>query len=287
MKIQFVANNMVLRLGLLAIVGLIVSCVNSGELPKPKTPLAVYGKHIYNKQKCYKCHTFNEESASKKLISLDGYGQEHSVSYTTHYLLDPQSIIYSSKKKSYEHLLTNLIEKETFEKILEDENRPNSESEWNELTIEANGILNELSNYGFEGGYTTEFIALLSFIHNTPKSKFKRTKDSIALDAEQKEFEEMTGPNSVLMQTANLTDAETLEKGEKTFKANCRVCHATGGGVAIDLENKKYATSATKEYLATKIVKGNPKKGMAAWGQILLPEDIGSIIAYLETFENK
>lgn len=285
MKIHFVAKRFALVLGVLTVVGLTTSSILKEEPPKPKSSLAVYGEYIYRKEKCYKCHTFFEEEATKKLISLDGYGSSFIKAYTANYIIDPQSVKPSSKKKSYDHLARKGLEKSTFTKLIETEEGSDLETQWNQLIQEAELLNSGLKENGIEIYSKSEIIALISYLHNMPKSPTKRIKDSIALDKEKRAFEEMIGPNSILMQTVNLTDAETIEKGEMIFKNNCMACHPTGGGVAIDLRTNEYLSGKSKEYLATKIVKGEPKRGMAAWGQILRPEDIGSIIAYLETFK--
>jgi mono/diheme cytochrome c family protein len=285
MKIHFVARRFALILGVLTVVSLSISSILKEEPPKPKSPLAVYGEYVYKREKCYKCHTFFEEEATKKLISLDGYGKEHTIYYTYEYILDPKAINPYSKKKSNHSLFNNEIKSARLATLLEINQEANLELQWVLLEEEADSIIKVCYVESDKNVYYNELTALISYLHNMPKSKAKRIKDSIALDAENRAFEEMIGPNSVLMQTANLTDAETIEKGEMIFKYNCVACHPTGGGVAIDLRTNDYVAKISKEYLAAKIVKGEPKRGMAAWGQILRPEDIGSIIAYLETFK--
>lgn len=85
-----------------------------------------------------------------------------------------------------------------------------------------------------------------------------------------------------------LSDASALESGRGIFTANCAACHlASGAGsVGPNLTDKFWIHGGDFGSIYKTIYEGVDGKGMAAWGEILLSEDIHKVSSYLETLRN-
>jgi len=85
-----------------------------------------------------------------------------------------------------------------------------------------------------------------------------------------------------------LTDQASLDKGAQIFAANCSACHlATGGGsVGPNLTDKFWIHGGDFGSISKTIYEGVDGKGMAAWGDILLSEDINKVASYVVTLRN-
>ena len=78
-------------------------------------------------------------------------------------------------------------------------------------------------------------------------------------------------------------DHESIEAGEKIFKANCAGCHGAelSGGIGPSLVDSTWIHGGTPEAIVKTITEGVPAKGMLTWGPILGPEKIGKVAAYV------
>ncbi len=78
-------------------------------------------------------------------------------------------------------------------------------------------------------------------------------------------------------------DHESVEEGEKIYKANCASCHGAelGGGIGPSLVDSTWIHGGTPDAVVKTITEGVPAKGMLTWGPILGPEKIGRVAAYV------
>jgi len=91
-------------------------------------------------------------------------------------------------------------------------------------------------------------------------------------------------------QQASLKTTQEVYQGWKFFSANCERCHgqdALGSSLAPDLRKSISSGSVlgtgpvTRDVFVGTVVAGRPAKGMPAWAQLLQPEQINQIWAYL------
>jgi cytochrome c oxidase cbb3-type subunit 3 len=76
-----------------------------------------------------------------------------------------------------------------------------------------------------------------------------------------------------------------ITEGKSLFHSmNCVACHGYGarGGMCPDLTDKAWRYGGTPAEIYKSIAEGRPK-GMPAWGQMLPPETIWKITAYIES----
>lgn len=85
-----------------------------------------------------------------------------------------------------------------------------------------------------------------------------------------------------------LTDEADLQKGEQIFQANCAACHLkTGGGsVGPNLTDKYWLHGGDFPSIYKTIYGGVQGKGMAAWGEVLLSDDIHKVASYVVSLRN-
>lgn len=83
-------------------------------------------------------------------------------------------------------------------------------------------------------------------------------------------------------------NAEIVEKGKAVFAENCVACHQEGGvglpGTAPSLVNKEFLSIASDRFLSGTIHDGRPDTPMPPFGDMLQPDQIQAVIAYLRSF---
>jgi len=85
-----------------------------------------------------------------------------------------------------------------------------------------------------------------------------------------------------------LTSTEDIEAGAKIFKANCSPCHLEngGGGAGPNLTDQYWLHGGDFPSIYQTVYDGVEGKGMAAWGNILMSEQVHQVASYLETLRN-
>jgi cytochrome c oxidase cbb3-type subunit 3 len=84
---------------------------------------------------------------------------------------------------------------------------------------------------------------------------------------------------------ALIEDALQVAEGKKVYDLNCMPCHrADGGGMIGPNLTDDYWIHGGRplEVLAT-VSQGVPQKGMPSWGQVMKPEQVGRVVAYVLT----
>ncbi len=78
-------------------------------------------------------------------------------------------------------------------------------------------------------------------------------------------------------------DPKHVEEGKEVFAKHCAACHAADGGGLIgpNLTDDAWLHGGTIDAVHTVIVDGVLAKGMPAWGQMLKPEDVEEVTAYV------
>ncbi len=86
---------------------------------------------------------------------------------------------------------------------------------------------------------------------------------------------------------AILKDPARIEEGKGIFAANCVACHgpAGEGTVGPNLTDKFWKHGGMPDMVLSTITDGVPSKGMIAWGPILGPQKIESVLAYVMSLQ--
>jgi cytochrome c oxidase cbb3-type subunit 3 len=80
-------------------------------------------------------------------------------------------------------------------------------------------------------------------------------------------------------------DPRTYGLGKATFATNCMPCHGAAGGGVIgpNLTDDYWLHGGTPSEIWTTVHNGVLAKGMPAWGQVLPPEKVEAVAAYVIT----
>lgn len=80
-------------------------------------------------------------------------------------------------------------------------------------------------------------------------------------------------------------DPAGLAKGKERFRATCAPCHREDGGGSIgpNLTDDFWLHGGQVSQIFTTVNDGVVAKGMPAWGQVLKPEEITAVTAYVTT----
>ncbi|HEY6572450.1 MAG TPA: cbb3-type cytochrome c oxidase N-terminal domain-containing protein [Candidatus Eisenbacteria bacterium] len=94
-----------------------------------------------------------------------------------------------------------------------------------------------------------------------------------------------TGPVTPEAILAVVADAGALSKGRERFKATCAPCHREdgGGNIGPNLTDDFWIHGGQPLQILTTVNEGVVAKGMPAWGQVLKPEEITAVVAYVTT----
>lgn len=89
-------------------------------------------------------------------------------------------------------------------------------------------------------------------------------------------------PEAIL---AVVADAGALSKGRERFKATCAPCHREDGGGSIgpNLTDEFWIHGGQPLQILTTVNEGVVAKGMPAWGQVLKPDEVTAVVAYVTT----
>ncbi|MEK7347579.1 MAG: cbb3-type cytochrome c oxidase N-terminal domain-containing protein [Candidatus Eisenbacteria bacterium] len=84
---------------------------------------------------------------------------------------------------------------------------------------------------------------------------------------------------------AVVADAGALAKGRERFKATCAPCHREdgGGNIGPNLTDDFWIHGGQPLQILTTVNEGMVAKGMPAWGQVLKPDEITAVVAYVTT----
>lgn len=257
--------------------------------------LAIYGEYIYQREYCQRCHTQKTEGPTIRKISLDGLGGKFSNLWLYTYLLEPTSVIPSSKKPSYSHLFPKSLEPSTFQQLaaqkMPDMPAAGIDSAWTELLRQADALSENLKQDNVLVEDRTEILALLAYLQQIPTSPYKMQLDSITRQEEMKKNaalnEALQNENSIVFTTP--ATKKHIEKGKLLFQANCSACHGMRGegGIGPNLRDKDWMHGSQKRDIANTIINGVPEKGMISWKNQLSPEEVGQLIVFIGSIQGR
>jgi cytochrome c oxidase cbb3-type subunit 3 len=140
--------------------------------------------------------------------------------------------------------------------------------------------------------YTTIVIAVVYFFtfHVIGDGKVMTTEyaEEIAVaekanELYMKKFANSVNENNVIV----LTDAKSVEDGEKLYAKNCVACHGDKGqgGVGPNLTDEFWLHGGAPKDIFHTLTEGVPEKGMISWKKTLNPIQIQHVVSYLSRFQ--
>lgn len=261
-----------------------------------KNSLAMYGEYVYNRESCINCHTMVIDSNSS-LISLDGVGDKYPYSWQYIHLMDPKTMAPYSEMPAFDKLVNNEIDYQKFKELWFVNNDSKSENDvkmaWKSLSEEMDTIINEVKIYVHETSNIkpSEMIALISYLHQIPRSPVKKYYDSIdeaKIRDKEKIWEGLVlDENSETIKTGESKSKDVISRGKEIFSNNCFVCHGTDGGGIIgpNLTDKYWLHGGNTKDIAESIIFGIPEKGMKSWKYDFSPLEVGQLVAYIHTLK--
>ena len=266
------------------------------KVPVPATamdsllsPLTIYGKAVYEREKCGDCHAL-ASGADKTLINLDGVGSKYSLSWHYLHLEDPKMMVPRSDMPAFSKLTAAVITKEHFGAVWAASGAVSSaDQSWEALQQEADQIRTILEADKITVTKNNELLALLAFLVNREASPEKLKADSIR-NAEQKRqvqawIAQVRNPMSEMVLTAKNRNPMVVLSGKEIFLANCTPCHGPNGGGLIgpNLTDDFWLHGSTPEALLITIGNGVPERGMKSWKFDFTPRQIGLLAAYVQS----
>ncbi|MEK7314718.1 MAG: cbb3-type cytochrome c oxidase N-terminal domain-containing protein [Candidatus Eisenbacteria bacterium] len=112
--------------------------------------------------------------------------------------------------------------------------------------------------------------------YETEMAAMRSTREAAAASA---------GPVTPEAIFAVVGDAGALSKGRERFKATCSPCHREDGGGSIgpNLTDEFWIHGGSPLQILTTVNEGVVAKGMPAWGQVLKPDELTAVVAYVTT----
>ena len=101
--------------------------------------------------------------------------------------------------------------------------------------------------------------------------------------AYMKKYANSINENNVIV----LTDAKSIEDGEKIYAKNCVACHGDKGqgGVGPNLTDEFWLHGGSTKDVFHTLMEGVPEKGMISWKKTLNPIQIQHLVSFLSRFQ--
>jgi len=262
--------------------------------------LVAYGKYIYQREHCDRCHTDFTGFDSTK-ISLENIAGKYPDSWHYNHLEDPRMVSPGSFMPRYYRLSKTPLSYKIILHLIKEEYTTITDSDSLELqrtleteaipflaSLKQNQIIPEKPAYN-------EAIALIAWLQYRPYSEDRRIKDSIQQELSRKNEEnniakldaELADPESELMQLASSRKSTDIEKGKRYFSISCATCHKedAGGMIGSNLTDEYWLNGNSVRDIFKSIYYGVPDRAMPPWRHSLEPEKIATIITYIRSVQ--
>lgn len=267
-----------------------IGIVKKRDLTKTNV-LAAYGKQVYQREKCARCHTLKAGSSSFSKISLDGEGGLRSSEWLYSLINNAQDVIPGVRMPRFDHLLFIDIHSDIIELARKDLgiNKKEKFLLFDRLNFQADSLQQCLElGYG-KPQKRAEVLALIQFIQQIPTSPFKRMQDSlknIQINSQMDKFEMLYKDSDSLWLRLN-EDPRHLTLGKKIFRMNCMPCHSSQGEGLIgpNLTDAYWINGSSKKNIAKIIMDGNAN-GMPEFKSKLTPIQVGRLVLFVESLQD-
>lgn len=262
--------------------------------------LVAYGKYIYQREKCARCHTDTYGLDSTK-ISLENIAGKYPDSWHYNHLDDPRMMMPGSTMPRFKKLFRAPLSYKIIIKLLEEGYSTITEADsteiQNTLENESATILHSLKRYEIVPGNPvySEAIAIIAWLQYRPDTPEQHRKDSVKREliriAEEKEKaiidSFLLNKESSIYKLATSKDALVIEKGKNIFSGSCAVCHLenAAGSIGPNLTDEYWLNGNSDRELFMNIYYGVTDRPMPAWRHSLDNESIALIIAYIHSLQ--
>jgi cytochrome c oxidase cbb3-type subunit 3 len=105
--------------------------------------------------------------------------------------------------------------------------------------------------------------------------------------ARQQALAAQAGPVTEADLLAITHDPARLARAREKFNSTCSPCHRADGGGIIgpNLTDEYWIHGGQPLQILTTVTQGVPDKGMPAWGQVLKPDEVADLVAYVLTLQ--
>lgn len=261
--------------------------------------LAQYGKYVFDRENCQKCHILNDEeklhNPTKK--SLDGIGKKNSDWWHFEHLLEATNMSQGSEMPSYAYLFSIKLDNEKLETLT---SAKLSKNAYLGLSNYANNMFERLNSDNLIDKnkivVLSEGLALISYIQQIEASVTRKYNDSIysvELQRNQKimeqQWNEFSRDKQKIKSLIYTTNKDSIKEGESLFvEKACSACHGMKGAglVGPNLTDDYWINANKLEDLLYIIKDGVVEKGMQTWKEELTPYQTAKIVAYIRTLRN-
>ncbi len=262
--------------------------------------LVAYGKYIYQREKCDRCHTHIPGLDSTK-ISLENIAGKYPDTWHYNHLYDPRMMSPGSNMPRYYGLMKAPLSYKVILQLLSEEYTTVTEADSLEirqtLEMQANAVLQVLKRDKItpSAPVYNEAIALIAWLQYRPDTPERRYRDSIQKENNRRYEEQLmaslesdlSNPESQIMKLANSKDPAILKKGKNYFSISCAACHRenANGSIGPNLTDDYWLHGNSIKALFFTIFNGVPDHAMPAWKHSMDKERIASIIAFIRSLK--
>lgn len=258
----------------------------SPSAPVQLSPLARYGRALFQREDCGNCHRTDTKLRLAQHIGLAGMAGRYTDLWLYRYFQDPEVLIFHTKKQAYPHLYEQELEESFWNNI---PLAQRAEATWRAVQQEAALQQAQIEAEGQQVPQV-EALALVAYLQQLYPENSPAEASSISalqkqlravMDADYLDLDS----SSIIMQSRAATGS--VKKGAALFARNCAPCHGEQGQGLIgpNLTDAYWLHGGRTEDIARTLVHGVPKKGMLAWKNILEPEEIGALVAFIQSIQ--
>jgi mono/diheme cytochrome c family protein len=261
-----------------------------------QTPLVLYGRYIYQRENCSRCHILEDDSSNKQMVSLDGAGDIFSAGWHYRHMKDPGSMTSLSTMPAFPQLFTKKISRQKLLQLYQQQDSKHRSSDslslYKKMQQESTALFTELQMTDISNSSVKqqEIIALIAYLKQIATSPMRKYRDSVyqapfyqrAAAWDQLQLDD----SSTVMQYANSTNADTVAMGKKLFTQKiCTACHNTDaqGAAGPNLTDDYWLHGSSSKQIVQVIANGVPDHGMQAFKSQISAEEIGMLAAYIRS----
>jgi cbb3-type cytochrome oxidase cytochrome c subunit len=262
----------------------------------PMSPLALYGQHIFEREKCGNCHKMG---LSYTFVSLENLGGKYTDIWHCQHLENPQKVSPYSIMPAYPNLLKNDMDKEMIGKIIAKGRKEGIKYPQNLEKVakkrffeEADEIAKKLDSENIQKASfkNKEIVAIIAYLQQLGASPQKKAEDSLM--KEKKDFMDalvFETMKKVVLPVASSNHKDTIALGKPLFERNCKACHGSKGEgiIGANLTDDYWLYGGSVEDILNTVMKGVPEKGMPAWKGVISDSDIAKVVCYVRSLSRK
>lgn len=261
--------------------------------------LVAYGEYVFGREGCINCHTLVEKIAPEK-ISLDGIGNKFPAAWHYMHLVDPHMMIYNSRMPSFKRLSRQEISVTTVLQLQKRWNIPGESTDTAAIMMQIRNPIDSLEKLfeddklEHENLKYKEIAALIFWLQKIKTSASKQISDSIRKDSANREYtirmhlwkSLLTDHNSEYYKTATSRNKTIINQGKALFDHICSTCHGrkAEGRIGPNLTDPYWINGNRIEDISNVIRFG--VNAMPAWEQMLTPEKVSQLVAYIRSVKN-